>query len=155
MPTYFPYAVAWFPDGQHVAWAEFGDPGNWPQSQPLTSGGAIRLADVSTGTHTYHAALRGNVAGETLVIERQGRWVYGATMSGEVFVLPGLTAGNAFDPFWTDFDGDPENAIHGLPSWYGGCRVASSRCVGGWCPTTCDSYSRVNLGAPVRALVAF
>jgi hypothetical protein len=154
-PTYYPYAVGWFPDGQHVAWAAFGDPGNWPRSQPLTPGGAIRLADISTGTHTYHAALRGNVVGESLLIARDGRFVYVGTMSGEVFALPGLTAANAFDPFWTDFDGDPENEIHGLPSWYGGCRVASGRCVGGWCPTTCDSYSRINLGAPIRAMVAF
>lgn len=155
MPTYYPYAVAWFPDGNNVAFAQFGGPDLWPQIEPLHGGGAVRLGDARTGDITYHASLTGNIIGESLLIEKTGRFVYAATTSGDVVALPGLTASGTRDAFWTDFDGDPENAIHGLPSWYGGCRTASGRCVGGWCPAACTEQIQLNLGSSIRALIRY
>ncbi len=155
IPTYYPYAAAWFPDGRHVAFAQFSGPDSWPVSHPLGGGGAVRLGDGTTGEIVYNAGLAGNVVGESLLVDPSGRFVYAATMTGDVYALPGLDATGAYDAFWREYDADPENTIHGLPSWYGGCRTWSLSCVAGWCPAFCTDYVGLNVGSPVRALIPY
>ncbi|MDP3275232.1 MAG: hypothetical protein Q8Q09_08565 [Deltaproteobacteria bacterium] len=146
LPTSYPYAVAWFPAGDRVAYAQFLGPDMWPRSRPLPAGGAVRLGTIATGATTYHAALRGSVIGETLVVSRDGNWIYVGTTNGDITALPTTNA------FWNTLDADPENAVHG-ESWYGGCRVASSRCVAGICPEPCDRATGV--GSSIRAMIGY
>jgi DNA-binding beta-propeller fold protein YncE len=146
LPTSYPYAVSWFPAGDRVAYAMFLGPDTWPRARPLPAGGAVRIGTLATGSTTYHAALRASVIGETLVVSRDGNWIYVGTTNGDITALPTTNA------FWTTLDADPENAVHG-ESWYGGCRVASSRCVAGICPEPCPRATGVN--ASIRAMIAY
>lgn len=146
LPSSYPYAVAWFPSGTRVAYAQFLGPDTWPRARPLPPGGAVRLGDVISGATTYHAALTGSVIGETLSISRDGAWIYVGTTNGDITALP------TTDAFWRDLDADPENAVHG-ESWFGGCRIASGRCVAGICPEPCARATGV--GASIRAMIGY
>lgn len=157
-PTSTPLAAGWFADGDRVFYGSFAGPDSWPLASPLGMPGSVRLGLFSTGDMTYHAALQGQLVGEAVVLDRLEHFLYVGTSSGDIYALPalmGLPPVTGLDDFWTMYDADPENAVHGLPSWYGGCRTLDRRCVGGYCPSPCEMRTAIRLGSPVRAIVPY
>lgn len=157
-PASTPLAVGWFSDGRRALYGSFAGPDSWPLSSPLHMPASVRLGDSTTGSMTYHAALDGQLVGEAVVLDRLEHFIYVGTTAGAIYAIPGLMGlppVTGLDDFWTMYDADPENALHGLPSWYGGCRTLDRRCVGGYCPSRCEMRTAINLGSPVRALIAY
>lgn len=167
-PLSNPYAVAWHPGGDLLAYGSFSGPGGWPRYADFTAAGGVALGTISAPAFppmgqknwSYKAPLDGYVGGEVVEFAVGGEILLVATWKGTSGgTLYGLPAARDAD-FWQRRNADPEIAIHSGPllgAWYGGCRV-TGRCPGGFCPANCpagatDVVHTLSLGAGARKLL--